>query len=71
MAPMKTILPDASLTPTRAFVVQLRDSTLDRESLIGRVEHVVSGEAAYFTSMAELAEFMDQVIHRGEAHDCE
>jgi hypothetical protein len=44
-------------------VVQLRqDTALTPEALHGRVEHIVSGQAALFTTLAELWAFMAQVL---------
>jgi hypothetical protein len=49
-----------------AFVVQCEANTaLDGESLAGRVEHIVSGQAAHFASLRELLEFMAQVLRQG------
>jgi len=54
---------EAPLTPHWAFVVQLRQGTaLTPEALHGRVEHIVSGQATRFTSLAELGAFMAQVL---------
>lgn len=48
-----------ALQPELAFVVQLRGGPVtSRESLQGRVEHVVSGEVVRFGSTAELVEFL-------------
>jgi hypothetical protein len=44
-------------------VVQVRPGTaLTPEALHGRVEHIVSGQATRFTSLAELWAFMVQVL---------
>jgi hypothetical protein len=60
------------LSPYRAFVVQFRAETeLERGQCAGRVEHVVSGQATHFASLAELVAFMARVLsevrapHRG------
>ena len=54
---------DAPLSPHWAFVVQLREGTaLTPEGMQGRIEHIVSGQAALFTSLAELGAFMAQVL---------
>jgi hypothetical protein len=56
---------DAPLSPHWAFVVQVRQGTaLTPETLHGRVEHIVSGQATRFTSLAELWAFMAQVLTR-------
>ena len=58
-----TPTPEAPLSPHWAFVVQLREGTaLTPEALHGRVEHIVSGRAALFTSLEELRAFMAQVL---------
>ena len=58
-----TFPPDASLSPHWAFVVQLREGTaLTAETLHGRVEHIVSGQATLFMSLEELLAFMAQVL---------
>jgi hypothetical protein len=47
----------------RAFVVQVHAGANVAQGLVwGRVEHIVSGQAAYFQSMAELVTFMVQVL---------
>ena len=47
------------LPANRAFVVQLRwDADLGQGACTGRVEHVVSGAAATFRSLAELLAFV-------------
>jgi hypothetical protein len=44
-------------------VVQLREGTaLTPERLHGRIEHIVSGQVALFTSLAALGAFMAQVL---------
>jgi len=54
---------ESPLTPHRAFVVQFRTETnLGRGSCAGRVEHVVSGQAAHFSSLEELLAFMARVL---------
>ena len=61
------------LSPHRAFVVQLREETdIKAGRLIGRVEHVVSGEAARFRSVHELLAFLARMLARsagGPPHD--
>ena len=55
--------PNAPLSSHWAFVVQVRPGTaLTPESLHGRVEHIVSGQATGFTSLAELWAFMAQEL---------
>ena len=47
-----------SLPVRRAFVVQFRaEADLDHSGFTGRVEHVLSGQAAKFSSVAELLAF--------------
>ena len=48
-----------SLTPEGMFVVHLRsDSEVGRQHLVGRVEHLVSGDNEPFASLEELIAFM-------------
>ena len=55
-------------TPVGIFVIHLRsDSDLSRQHLIGRVEHVKSGDSEAFVSLADLLAFMDR--HAAEASD--
>ena len=55
--------PDAPLSPSWAFVVQLREGTmLTPEAMRGRVEHIMSGQATLFTSLEELRTFMAHVL---------
>ena len=57
-------------TPTGMFVIHLRsDSDLSRHHLIGRVEHVKSGDSEAFVSLADLLAFMDR--HAAEASDAQ
>jgi hypothetical protein len=59
------LAPEAPLSPHWAFVVQVRPGTvLTPETVHGRVEHIVSGQATQFTSLAELWAFMAQVLTR-------
>jgi len=52
------------------FVIHLRsDSDLSRQHLIGRVEHVKSGDSEAFVSLADLLAFMDR--HAAEASDAQ
>ena len=51
------------LSPHRAFVVQFRAETaVEQGRFVGRVEHVVSGQATQFQSLEELAAFMGRVL---------
>ena len=60
---MSTATPDAPLSPHWAFVVQLREGTaLTPQGVRGRVEHIVSGQATRFASLAELWAFMQRVL---------
>jgi hypothetical protein len=50
------------LPPERAFVVQLRPLSDPRgEVLVGRVEHITSGQTGRFTSAAELTAFIARI----------
>ena len=51
------------LSPHRAFVVQFRVETdVERGRFVGRVEHVVSGQATRFHSLEELLAFIQRVL---------
>jgi len=52
-----------SLPTNRAFVVQFRAETAaERGRWVGRVEHVVSGQATHFASLEELLAFITKVL---------
>ena len=53
-----------ALLPKRAFVVEF--SSGGGTHLSGRVEHVVSGQAARFASAGELLEFVRGVLRSGK-----
>jgi hypothetical protein len=58
--------PRTPLPAKRAFVVQLRaDADPGTGAISGRVEHVSSGSAALFDSVAELIAWMHAVIAGG------
>lgn len=53
----------AGLPAERAFVIHLReDADLARGIVRGRVEHVLSGAAALFDSLEQLAELIRDVV---------
>jgi hypothetical protein len=53
----------AHLSVHRAFVVQFQsDTAVEQGHLAGRVEHVVSGQAAAFQSLETLLAFIAQVL---------
>ena len=55
--------PNRPLPVQRAFVVQLHaTAAVAQGHLAGRVEHVVSGQAAHFHTLAELLAFMARVL---------
>ena len=55
--------PPSPLSPHRAFVVQLRPETdVVAGYLIGRVEHIVSGQAATFDTLEALLAFIAHVL---------
>lgn len=52
-----------SLPAARAFVVQLHTlADVTQGRVMGRVEHVVSGQAAHFHTLEELLAFMARVL---------
>jgi hypothetical protein len=60
---METLQLPAPLSPHWAFVVQVRQgSRFTPDALHGRVEHIVSGQATTFASLAELLAFMEKVL---------
>jgi len=60
----------AWLPPERAFVVQFyADTGLDTTHMAGRVEHVVSGQAGHFHSLATLLTFITRVLVEAETAD--
>jgi hypothetical protein len=55
----------APLSVHWAFVVHLRtNTTIGHGRIAGRVEHVVSGQAAHFDSLEELLAFMARVLRQ-------
>lgn len=50
------------LSPSRAFVIQLREGTEVGKRFAGRAEHVQSAHAAQFQSVEELLAFIEQVL---------
>ena len=58
--------PSNKLSPLsvyRAFVVQFRAETdLASGRYVGRIEHVASGQATHFESLAELLMFISRVL---------
>jgi len=53
-----------TLPVRQAFVVQLSAETEgEKGHWMGRVEHVVSGQAAHFQSAEELLAFMTRILH--------
>lgn len=54
-----------SLPVRRAFVVQFRvEANLAQGCFMGRVEHVMTGQATKFSSVEELLAFFDYVLRR-------
>jgi hypothetical protein len=54
-----------TLAPQHAFVVQFHaDTHIESRHIRGRVEHVVSRQAALFQSLESLLNFMAQVLHK-------
>ena len=60
------------LPARRAFVVQFRaEADVELGQFVGRVEHVVSGQAASFRSLQELEAFFARVLTRPSAEPSE
>ena len=58
-----TSTPRPSLAPEGIFVIHLRsDSAAARQHLVGRVEHVKSGDTEQFASLAALLAFIDRHV---------
>ena len=56
------------LTPDGMFVIHLRsDSAAARQHLVGRVEHVQSGDTESFGSLAALLGFIDRHVAKVDA----
>jgi hypothetical protein len=54
----------------RAFVVQFDSHTdVARGQVAGRIEHVVSGQAAPFHSLETLLAFVARLLHTGQRPD--
>ena len=54
---------DRPLPAERAFVVQLHVETeVAQGRIIGRVEHVLSGQAAHFDTLEDLLRFIERVL---------
>jgi hypothetical protein len=52
-----------ALSPHYAFVVQFSAETqVEAGRLVGRVEHVVSGQAAHFHSLEVLLDFLARLL---------
>jgi len=65
---MGTARDQPSLPTQRAFVVQLHsESKLAKGQFKGRVEHIVSGQSAHFSSMKALKAFMQRVLVEAES----
>jgi hypothetical protein len=56
---------EATLPASHAFVVQFRpEAALERGHYVGRVEHVLSGQAAVFHTLKEMLDFLTRVLAR-------
>ena len=56
------------LPADRAFVLQLRlETDADADPFVGRVEHIASGAAEQFVSVADLIRFVKRVLGSGSA----
>ena len=54
------------LSAHRAFVIQFDVTTaVEWGKVVGRVEHVVSGQAMYFQSLETLMAFIAQILRAG------
>lgn len=63
VAPSASDGDEVTLRPSHAFVVQFRaDAALERGFYVGRVEHVVSGQAETFHTLEQLLDFLGRVL---------
>jgi hypothetical protein len=54
---------NAAFSPNRAFVVQFGEETqLEAGHMVGRVEHVISGQVTHFESLDALLAFLARVL---------
>ena len=61
----RDLLRTPPFSPDHAFVVQFHAETqVEAGQLVGRVEHVVSGQAAHFQSLEALLAFLARVLGR-------
>ena len=59
-----------SLPAKRAFVVQVHaDAKVEQGQWRGRIEHIVSYQAAHFQSIEELLAFMVKVLNEPEPEE--
>ncbi|MEO9103249.1 MAG: hypothetical protein ABI212_08025 [Burkholderiaceae bacterium] len=57
---------ESPLKPEWAFVFQLRQGTsFTADTICGRIEHVVSGQACLFDSLEQARSFMELVMTHG------
>ena len=54
------------LPPDRAFVLHLDARAHPPRRVVGRVEHVTSGQVAHVTSLRELVAFLARVLRNGD-----
>jgi hypothetical protein len=65
---MGTAQDPPALPTQRAFVVQLHvESKLAKGQFKGRVEHIVSGQSARFSTMKALKAFMQRVLAEADS----
>ncbi len=68
--PPRTAKPaQLELRPDRAFVLHLDVRAQLPRRVVGRVEHVTSGQVAHVTSLGELMTFMAKVLRNNERDD--
>jgi hypothetical protein len=67
---MEIVQQSAPLSPHWAFVVQVRHgSGFTPDTLHGRIEHLVSGQATLFASLAELVAFIEKTLTAQEGEN--
>jgi hypothetical protein len=64
--PTMSHMPDQHCLVSRSFLVHLRtDADLPAGRIVGRVEHVYTGNAMHFQSIEELISFMAALLEPG------
>ena len=69
-SPQAATRDEVSLPVRRAFVVQLHaHAQAQADTLSGRAEHIVSGQASHFRSTTELMAFIERVLQQENSQE--